>query len=223
MAKNASGEVAKKTPAKTPAKKELTLKEAFEIIRKCDGEIKEIYGTRTENDVDVTKIMDSVTLGRFIAGAGTSMLTGISGLALDIHLLEFIGSSSLLYTFFVLISCGMLNKYHWIAPIKQRKLQAEHAIHQQLIEFHEETMAEQAQVVLKKAKKALKVINAALKEDGQSVYFNTTKGEEGFVLKQPEQLDQLEMAFLRVSKKETQKKLELVRTQQNSIEALKTA
>lgn len=223
MAKNTSGEVAKKTPAKNPVKKEMTLKEAFEIVRRCDSEIKEIYGTRTENDIDIAKRMDSVTAGRFLAGVGTAMVAGGSGMAFDIHLLEFVGSGSLLYAIFILVSCGMLHKYHWAAPIKQRKLQAEHAIHQMLIEFHEETMAEQASAVLKKAKKALKVVNAALKEDGQSIYFNTTKGEEGFVLKQPEQIDQFEMAFLRVSKKETQKELKIVRMQQNAIETMKTA
>lgn len=223
MAKDTSGEVAAKTRNKNPSKKELTLQEAFGIVRKADADIKEIYSSRRENDVDINKIMDKVTAYRFLSFMATAGVGGTASVLTDIILADIVGFGSFFIAMYLMVTCGFLKQWNLAAPFKHRKLLAEREIHQQLIEFHEETMAEQAQAVLKKAKKALKVVNAALKEDGQSVYFNTTKGEEGFVLKQPENLDQFEMVYLRLSRKQAHQELELASSDVKALEATTVA
>jgi hypothetical protein len=221
MAKKTSGEVSNKPAKKVPSKHQMSLKEAFVIVRKCDEEIKAIYSTRTENEVNIKDSLQKSAFKFHMAIWATS-ISGAAGLALSTGIVPLILTS----IFPVLLSLWTADNEKVntkIQPIKSRKIRAEYNIYEQLIEFHEETMAEQAATVLKKAKKALKVINASLSEYGQELYYNNTRGEEGFAFKEPETVDQFELAFLRASKSKVQSELDSFKAELNAIESKRAA
>jgi hypothetical protein len=217
MAKKTSGEVSNKPAKKVPSKSQMSLKEAFSIVRKCDAEIKAIYNTRTENEINIKDSLQQSAFKVHMVIWATS-ISGAAGLALSTGVIPLVLTS----LFPVLLSLWTADNEKVnskIQPIRSRKIRAEYNIYAQLIELHEETMAEQAVTVLKKAKKALKVINASLGEYGQELYYNSIRGEEGFVFKEPETVDQFELAFLRASKSKVQSELESFKAELKTIES----
>lgn len=217
MAKITSGEVAKKNSRNTPVKKEMSLEKAFTIVRTCDEEIRTIYGTRIANSVNVNSQTADYNFSKGVVMFAASLPIASAAEVLFGGGSE-VGGPFFALTLLTIVSTISKKMTAITSPIKRRKFQAEFDINEQLNEFHEETMADQAAKVLRKAKKPVKVINAALAPKGQSVYYCNEKGAEGFKLSSPETGDQWDLLFLRANKDEMQKEIETFRLQNKEIE-----
>ena len=218
MAENTAGVVSKDSSVEVSKDTDMELKQAFNTVRFSDAKIKEIYSTRTGNDVNVGSTLYLYTIQKYFL-SGVAIVPVLFFLGTTFNVMHILFPAWALVFMLTVVASVFDAGNKMLSPKKYRKLKAKYDINQQLIEFHEETMAVEASKVLKKAKKAMKVINKALQDENQKVYYRNEKGNEGFVFENNDSHDQWDIAYAQVSAKESRKELESLRTNQYSIEA----
>lgn len=179
-------------PAKELAKRnDLTVKEALAVINFYDGEIKETAKNRkVENNRAFEKMFNKNLTRSWMAGVGA----GIAGAAVCVftgNAVDVAGPTiPLLISTFSPAVAGMLTmsalpkRYSFVhgilAPLAYRKVKSEKIIDDMLVQMSEEEFNAKAVKVLKKTKKAVKVLNESLAPENQNVVYSFARGSEGF-------------------------------------------
>lgn len=89
---------------------------------------------------------------------------------------------------------------HALSPLKAKKIQEKYELEKALTELKENEFAELEAKILKKIKKAVKVIDEYLKYENRKVVYSNDKGNEGFSIEKSAPLNSWEAELLRVEK-----------------------
>ena len=195
---------------KTKKKSQMSYAEAIDVIHSCDAIIKEAATNRVRSSVESVDLRVYSTFKVFgtfltvLVGGATSAICEllIDPVSVAIFATGVVGMISSL----AVVTNEKLANY--ISPICYKKDLARYQNDQQFVALKEYEFAQVEQKVLKKAEKARKVIDEALRYENKGVVYSNTPNWEGFVLKELAPLNSWEQEKLRLQRQDSLKELE---------------
>jgi hypothetical protein len=190
----------KKSKSPKKDKKEMSYLEALDAIQQYDLEIKEVAKKRIENPIDADYIICNRSVAKTLFGGlggfGIAIFGSTTGtLGMDGIIPVTIASTSLLGISLPVWSMARFAKL--ISPLQYKKLVEQETSEQRLVELKEQEFRTAEEVILKKAKKARRVIDATLLAQNKFSEYQDSRGREGFKISDITHLNEWEQEKLR--------------------------
>ena len=208
----------------TKKKSPLSYAQALELIEKSDATIKAAASHRLAPPEPIKDII-FWSSWRKTFGAGVLVcacaITGDIANTIPTVVAMPVGAGSLLLSPIVgaMLSATRLAKI--LSPVKYRRLLKEVPEQQALVDFKEADFLRVEAKVLKKADKAMKVVNANVKYDGRELIYRNDLGIEGFDIVAARELTAIEREKLAIEKREYEKTQQLALEPATNTENLK--
>lgn len=195
------------TNAKELVKKPpMSYAEALDVIQACDVVIKKAAANRIERPDDVVRRVQDRNIAKTL---GAALLVFASMGASD--MMNVIDSAIAAPTAFFGMITVVITGIHCsgtesgskvMSPLKYRTVNQEVQNEMALFVLKEKAFAEVELKVLKKAKKAMKIINKNISFDNREISYSAVLGKEGFDIVQTKKLSAIEGEKLRLQKME---------------------